>query len=95
MRLTTMRYYTPKGQAIQARGIAPNVLIRPAKLDPTAVLREHGVQIIHAACVIKENRLANRADEDSHAIFVIDVHRVVRNARRGLESPGIVLGAVG
>lgn len=30
LRLTTMRYYTPNGRAIQARGIHPNVLIRYA-----------------------------------------------------------------
>ena len=31
MRLTTMRYYTPSGRSIQAQGIAPDVLIEPAK----------------------------------------------------------------
>jgi carboxyl-terminal processing protease len=31
LRLTTMRYYTPSGRAIQAQGIQPDVLIRPAK----------------------------------------------------------------
>src|SRR5262249_29742965 len=27
LRLTTLRYYTPSGQAIQARGVTPDVLI--------------------------------------------------------------------
>ncbi len=35
LRLTTMRYYTPKGRAIQAQGIDPDVLIRPAKSSET------------------------------------------------------------
>jgi carboxyl-terminal processing protease len=30
LRLTTMRYYTPHGRAIQAQGIAPNVLVEAA-----------------------------------------------------------------
>ena len=35
LRLTTMRYYTPNGRAIQAQGIDPDVLIQPAKAtDP-------------------------------------------------------------
>lgn len=35
LRLTTMRYYTPAGRAIQAQGIEPDVLIRPAKSTDT------------------------------------------------------------
>ena len=35
LRLTTMRYYTPKGRAIQAQGIDPDVLVRPAKSTET------------------------------------------------------------
>jgi carboxyl-terminal processing protease len=31
MRLTTMRYYTPSGRAIQAKGIVPDVRVVPAK----------------------------------------------------------------
>jgi len=35
IRLTTMRYYTPKGSAIQANGIWPDVLIRYAEDEKT------------------------------------------------------------
>ncbi len=33
LRLTTMRYYTPNGEAIQARGIRPDVLVEAAYVD--------------------------------------------------------------
>lgn len=42
MRLTTMRYYTPKGRAIQAKGIDPDVLIKPAK--SSAIIRERDLE---------------------------------------------------
>lgn len=31
LRLTTMRYYTPSGRAIQANGVVPDVLVKPAE----------------------------------------------------------------
>lgn len=42
MRLTTMRYYTPSGRSIQARGIVPDVAIEKPKSDGDAlpVVRE-------------------------------------------------------
>ena len=33
MRLTTSRYYTPSGHSIQAKGITPDILVEPAKLE--------------------------------------------------------------
>ncbi|MBE6445484.1 MAG: S41 family peptidase [Alphaproteobacteria bacterium] len=33
MRLTTARYYTPSGKSIQAKGIEPDVLVHPAKIE--------------------------------------------------------------
>jgi carboxyl-terminal processing protease len=42
LRLTTMRYYTPNGRAIQAQGIDPDVVIKPAK--PVDVVREGDLQ---------------------------------------------------
>ena len=33
MRLTTARYYTPSGRSIQAKGIEPDVEVRPAKVE--------------------------------------------------------------
>jgi carboxyl-terminal processing protease len=42
MRLTTMRYYTPGGRSIQALGIEPDVLVKPAKTS--TVIREKDLQ---------------------------------------------------
>ncbi len=33
MRLTTSRYYTPSGHSIQAKGITPDIIVEPAKLE--------------------------------------------------------------
>lgn len=33
MRLTTARYYTPSGRSIQAKGIEPDIEVKPAKLE--------------------------------------------------------------
>jgi len=33
MRITTARYYTPSGRSIQAEGIKPDVLVKPAKIE--------------------------------------------------------------
>lgn len=34
MRLTTAKYYTPKGVSIQNTGITPNIVVKPAKTGP-------------------------------------------------------------
>jgi carboxyl-terminal processing protease len=36
MRLTTARYYTPSGRSIQSEGIAPDIIVKPAKLEELA-----------------------------------------------------------
>jgi carboxyl-terminal processing protease len=33
MRLTTARYFTPSGRSIQAKGIEPDILVEPAKVE--------------------------------------------------------------
>jgi len=33
LRLTTARYYTPNGRSIQAKGIIPDILVKPALLE--------------------------------------------------------------
>ena len=33
MRITTARYYTPSGRSIQAEGIEPDILVKPAKIE--------------------------------------------------------------
>ncbi len=37
MRLTTARYYTPSGRSIQARGIEPDIVVEPAKIEKIAL----------------------------------------------------------
>src|SRR5580658_1975687 len=36
MRLTTARYYTPSGRSIQAKGIEPDIVVEPAKIQKIA-----------------------------------------------------------
>jgi carboxyl-terminal processing protease len=36
MRLTTARYYTPSGRSIQAKGIEPDIVVGPAKIERIA-----------------------------------------------------------
>ena len=33
MRLTTARYFTPSGRSIQAKGIDPDILVEPSKIE--------------------------------------------------------------
>ncbi len=37
MRLTTARYYTPSGRSIQAKGIDPDIVVEPAKIEKLSV----------------------------------------------------------
>ena len=37
MRLTTARYYTPSGRSIQAKGIEPDIIVEPAKIEKLEV----------------------------------------------------------
>lgn len=39
MRLTTARYYTPSGRSIQAKGIEPDIVVEPAKIESYKVQR--------------------------------------------------------
>jgi carboxyl-terminal processing protease len=36
MKLTTARYYTPSGRSIQAKGITPDIIVEPAKIESEA-----------------------------------------------------------
>jgi carboxyl-terminal processing protease len=42
MRLTTSRYYTPSGTSIQAKGITPDILVEPAKVELLQKLKRTG-----------------------------------------------------
>ncbi len=41
MRLTTARYFTPSGRSIQAKGIEPDIIVEPAKIESVSVKGYH------------------------------------------------------
>lgn len=45
MRITTARYYTPSGRSIQAKGIEPDILVKPAKIE---ALESYGLNLTEA-----------------------------------------------
>ena len=45
MRITTARYYTPSGRSIQAKGIEPDIVVKPAKVE---LLESYGLNITEA-----------------------------------------------
>ncbi|HXG29393.1 MAG TPA: S41 family peptidase [Nevskiales bacterium] len=55
LKLTTARYYTPKGRSIQAEGITPDIAIRPVKVS---AVKEDDVE------QIKEADLVRRLDNE-------------------------------
>ena len=42
MRLTTARYYTPSGRSIQAKGIEPDIEVKPARVEETQAPTRRG-----------------------------------------------------
>ena len=52
MRLTTARYYTPSGNSIQAKGITPDIVVEPAKVESYDIRR------------LKESDLPGALDND-------------------------------
>ena len=59
MRLTTARYYTPSGRSIQAKGIEPDVEVKPAKIEE---LESYALNISEADL---NNVLKNDSDIDA------------------------------
>lgn len=57
MRLTTARYYTPSGRSIQAKGIEPDIEVKPAKVEE---LESYALNISEAEL---NNALKNDNDE--------------------------------
>ncbi|MFP4098556.1 MAG: S41 family peptidase [Alphaproteobacteria bacterium] len=48
MRLTTARYYTPSGRSIQAKGIAPDIIVEPATVETMAFKRMREADLLGA-----------------------------------------------
>ena len=57
MRITTARYYTPSGRSIQAKGIEPDIVVKPAKVE---LLESYGLNITEADL---QGALKNEDDE--------------------------------
>ena len=58
MRITTARYYTPSGRSIQAKGIEPDIVVKPAKVE---LLESYGLNITEADL---QGALKNEEDEN-------------------------------
>lgn len=56
MRITTARYYTPSGRSIQAKGIEPDIVVKPAKVEE---LESYALNISEAEL---NNALKNDSD---------------------------------
>jgi len=61
MRITTARYYTPSGRSIQAKGIEPDIEVKPAKIEE---LESYALNISEADL---NNALKNDNEEDKSA----------------------------
>ena len=57
MRITTARYYTPSGRSIQAKGIEPDIEVKPAKIEE---LESYALNLSEAEL---KNALKNDSDE--------------------------------
>lgn len=66
MRLTTARYYTPSGRSIQAKGIEPDIIVEPAKIETiTAANRLRESDLRGALDNKKKNEAANDNDAET------------------------------
>lgn len=61
MRLTTARYYTPSGRSIQAKGIEPDIMVDPAKIEQLDVQYYHESDLRGA--LVNENDLKKKGDD--------------------------------
>ncbi|TVR97825.1 MAG: S41 family peptidase [Rhodospirillales bacterium] len=91
IRLTTARYYTPGGRSIQAKGIEPDILVEPARIEAVAQaertreqnlrgaldLRGHGAEPPHAVPGDADNGDASAEPEvqDYQLLRAIDLIR--------------------
>ena len=61
MKLTTQRYYTPSGRSIQAKGIEPDILVEPSKVEPLARRRSRSEKDLRGS--LKNNQSGKRAPD--------------------------------
>jgi carboxyl-terminal processing protease len=63
MRLTTARYYTPSGRSIQAKGVEPDIMVEPAKIETYNIKRYREENLKGA--LDKDNKPANDNEDAS------------------------------
>jgi carboxyl-terminal processing protease len=78
LRLTTARYFTPKGRSIHGKGISPDIVIEPPKEDPAAMkpgtpppseaeLMKRDVQLQRAIEILKATRILEKTKPTAKA----------------------------
>jgi carboxyl-terminal processing protease len=70
LRLTTARYFTPKGRSIHGKGITPDIVIEPPKDDAT--VPKPGTPPLSEAEVMKRDVQLQRAIEILKASRILD-----------------------
>ncbi len=65
MRLTTARYYTPSGRSIQAKGIEPDVLVHPAKVEE--IESNFGLSEAEYSNALKNETAEDKKDQKTEA----------------------------
>ncbi|MEZ5813438.1 MAG: S41 family peptidase [Alphaproteobacteria bacterium] len=81
MRLTTARYYTPSGRSIQAKGIEPDILVEPAKIETYDVsrrLREENLKGALDKKPVNDNKADEESDEDDEAKEEVKDYQLLR-----------------
>lgn len=96
MRITTARYYTPSGRSIQAKGIEPDVVVKPAKVE---LLETYGLSVTEAELsgalknddeTSKSKSKTDNAEQisDYQLIRALDLVRALGLYNKGLQSEG-------
>jgi carboxyl-terminal processing protease len=76
LRLTTAKYFTPKGRSIHGKGISPDIVIEPPKEDPVkpgapalseAEQQKRDVQLQRALDILKASRILDKTKPTAKA----------------------------
>ena len=84
MRLTTARYYTPSGRSIQAKGIEPDIEVKPAKVE----VLDTGVGFSEAEF---SNALKNETSGDKNSKNADQKRPKPKNWPKTISSPALLI----
>lgn len=84
MRLTTARYYTPSGRSIQAKGIEPDIEVKPAKVE----VLDTGVGFSEAEF---SNALKNETSGDKNSKTQTRKRPKPKNWQKTISSPALLI----